>query len=196
MAVLWQSLQSNDFCGAHSLWHVFTLSWLRCRFSADSQLNKEIYDQRINDKLGLMLAGMAKIFVADIVELGELGFDIVSLFFGSRCDPRPSFPSAQSRQPLPSLNGEKICPLLSHPSFRYLVQKSSCLNSSYNFKVYPHSYADDQPKISSHTPLIRPDRSSRIISGWPVESWKRGEFFLRRTPQGEVGRNHCSGGET
>ena len=40
----------------------------------DRQLNKEIYDQRINDKLGLMLAGMAKIFVADIVELGELPF--------------------------------------------------------------------------------------------------------------------------
>lgn len=39
--------------------------------NADLQLNKEIYDQRINDKLGLMLAGMAKIFVADMVELGK-----------------------------------------------------------------------------------------------------------------------------
>jgi len=38
---------------------------------AYAQIHREKYDQRLNDKLVKLLAGMAKIFVADVVELGK-----------------------------------------------------------------------------------------------------------------------------
>lgn len=36
------------------------------------QLNKEIYDQFVPNNLTAVLAGLAKIFVADVIETGEL----------------------------------------------------------------------------------------------------------------------------
>ncbi len=35
------------------------------------QLNRDIYDQNVNNNLTAVIAGMAKVFVADVVELGE-----------------------------------------------------------------------------------------------------------------------------
>jgi len=35
------------------------------------QLNRDLFDQRVNPNFAAVIAGMAKIFVADVVELGR-----------------------------------------------------------------------------------------------------------------------------
>lgn len=59
---------------------------------AYSQIHREKYDQRLNDKLVKLLAGMAKIFVADVIELGTSHDSISSTRSPAAKDLQPHTP--------------------------------------------------------------------------------------------------------